>query len=46
MLNLILVDQADGFLLGVAVMALISVLLWPVRFCVAGLRARVLRAGR
>ena len=46
MLNLILLDQADGFLLGVAVMALISVLFWPVRVCVAGLRARVLRAGR
>ena len=27
--NLILVDQADGFLFGVAFMALISILIWP-----------------
>lgn len=31
--NLILVDQADGFLLGMAFMALVSVLLWPFRAC-------------
>ncbi len=29
--NLILVDQADGFLLGMAFMALVSIALWPVR---------------
>ena len=29
--NIILVDQADGFLLGMAFMALISVVFWPVR---------------
>lgn len=29
--NLVLVDQADGFLLGMAFMALVSVVLWPVR---------------
>jgi hypothetical protein len=29
--NLILVDQADGFLLGMAFMALVSIILWPVR---------------
>lgn len=29
--NLILIDQADGFLLGMAFMALVSVILWPVR---------------
>ena len=31
--NLILVDQADGFLLGMAFMALVSVILWPLRAC-------------
>ena len=31
--NLVLVDQADGFLLGMAFMALVSVLLWPFRAC-------------
>ena len=29
--NLILVDQADGFLLGMAFMALISLIIWPFR---------------
>ncbi|MGF1475995.1 MAG: hypothetical protein ACFB6S_10580 [Geminicoccaceae bacterium] len=38
LVNLILVDQADGFLLGMAFFAVMSILLWPVRagaaFCV------------
>ena len=29
--NIILVDQADGFLLGMAFMALVSIVLWPFR---------------
>ena len=29
--NIILVDQADGFLLGMAFMALVSVVFWPFR---------------
>ena len=29
--NLILVDQADGFLLGMAFMALLSIVFWPFR---------------
>ncbi|MFK7945681.1 MAG: hypothetical protein AB8B85_22615 [Paracoccaceae bacterium] len=32
-INLMLVDQVDGFLLGMAVRALLSVLLWPFRIC-------------
>ncbi|MEM7743095.1 MAG: hypothetical protein AAF409_05240 [Pseudomonadota bacterium] len=32
-INLILIDQADGFLLGMAFFALVSILLWPVRVC-------------
>ncbi|MEM7509001.1 MAG: hypothetical protein AAF415_19940 [Pseudomonadota bacterium] len=31
LVTLILVDQTDGFLLGMAFMALLSVLFWPVR---------------
>ena len=31
MVNLILIDQAKGFFLGMAVMALISVIFWPFR---------------
>ncbi len=31
--NLILVDQADGFLLGMAFFALLSAIFWPVRVC-------------
>jgi hypothetical protein len=30
-INLILIDQVDGFLLGMAFMALISAVLWPLR---------------
>ena len=37
-LNLVLVDQAEGFLIGVALTALASVVFWPVR---AGGRAAV-----
>ena len=32
-INLVLVDQADGFLLGMAFMALISLVFWPFRAC-------------
>lgn len=32
-INVILVDQADGFLLGMAFFALLSILFWPVRAC-------------
>ncbi|MEL6478746.1 MAG: hypothetical protein AAFR17_15560 [Pseudomonadota bacterium] len=32
-INVILVDQADGFLLGMAFFALLSVIFWPVRVC-------------
>lgn len=31
--NIVLVHQADGFLLGMAFMALISIVFWPVRQC-------------
>ncbi|MEM1398802.1 MAG: hypothetical protein AAGF58_02920 [Pseudomonadota bacterium] len=31
MINLVLVEQAEGFLLGMAVVALFSVMLWPFR---------------
>ena len=41
--NLILVDQADGFLLGMAVMALISVILWPFRVCARWCRRKLSR---
>ena len=33
MINLILVDQADGFLLGMAFFALLSILFWPFKAC-------------
>ena len=33
LVNLILVDQADGFLLGMAFMALVSIVFWPLRAC-------------
>jgi hypothetical protein len=33
MINLILIDQADGFLLGMAFFALLSVVLWPLKAC-------------
>lgn len=32
MINLILVDQADGFLLGMAFFAFLSLLFWPLRY--------------
>lgn len=44
--NLILIDQADGFLLGMAFMALVSVLLWPVRASSAWIGRRVVHAVR
>lgn len=31
MVNLILIDQADGFLLGMAFFAFLSILFWPIR---------------
>lgn len=31
--NLVLIDQADGFLLGLAAFALLSAILWPFRAC-------------
>ncbi len=31
MINLILIDQADGFFLGVAFFAFVSIVLWPIR---------------
>lgn len=41
--NIVLVHQADGFLLGMAFMALISIVFWPVRkcgrLCVRGVRS-------
>ena len=33
MVNLLLIDQADGFLLGMAFMALLSIIFWPFRTC-------------
>lgn len=30
-ISMVLIDQADGFLLGMAFMALISLILWPLR---------------
>ncbi|MEM1162733.1 MAG: hypothetical protein AAGJ28_17540 [Pseudomonadota bacterium] len=33
LVNIVMVDQADEFLLGMAVMALISVVFWPFRIC-------------
>ncbi len=43
--NLILIDQADGFLLGMAFMALLSLLFWPVRAC-GGAAMRAIRPKR
>lgn len=41
--NLILLDQADGFLLGIAFFALISAVFWPFRVCGRWCVARVQR---
>ena len=32
-LNLVLIEQADGFLLGMAFFALLSIVVWPFRAC-------------
>lgn len=33
MVNLVLIDQADGFLLGMAFFALLSIIFWPFKAC-------------
>ena len=42
--NIILVDQADGFLLGMAFAALVSIVLWPVRRTLGWGGSRIVRA--
>ena len=48
LIGLVLVDQADGFLLGMATFALVSIAVWPVRACGRWCVGRIsrLRRGR
>lgn len=45
-INLILVDQADGFLLGMAVMAFLSLLAWPARITARYFTRKLINSGK